>query len=170
MKYSQILFIVLLAPVADFQAADAPATKPMIGTIPVAKMLFLRNSITLHGPASAIGWTGNWGMAASDQEKDYVHLLTAEIARNAGARPEIQVRNIADFERGHDGFEIEAIYKKELEFEADLAKLGRDEANVARSERKIEHAGVAAHPGDKGMRAIADALDSAILKTSKQGD
>ncbi len=32
----------------------------------------------------------------------------------------------------------------------DLKDLDKDEANFARSERKIEHAGVAAHPGDKG--------------------
>ena len=44
----------------------------------------------------------------------------------------------------------------------DIAKLGSDETNAARAERKIEHAGVAGHPGDKGMRAIADALFIAI--------
>ena len=40
----------------------------------------------------------------------------------------------------------------------DLGKLGIDPANSARSERRIEHAGVAGHPGDKGMAAIADEL------------
>ena len=44
----------------------------------------------------------------------------------------------------------------------DIGKLGSDEANYARSERKFEHAGVAGHPGDKGMLAIADKLWSAI--------
>ena len=46
----------------------------------------------------------------------------------------------------------------------DNDKLGGDESNYARSERKIEHAGVAGHPGDKGMQAIADTLWSAIQK------
>ena len=46
----------------------------------------------------------------------------------------------------------------------DNCKLGGDESNYARSERKIEHAGVAGHPGDKGMQAIADTLWSAIQK------
>jgi hypothetical protein len=48
----------------------------------------------------------------------------------------------------------------------DIGALGKDEANYARSERKIAHAGVANHPGDRGMQAIADAL-LAALKNQK---
>ncbi len=35
------------------------------------------------------------------------------------------------------------------------------------AERKIEHAGVAGHPGDKGMKAIADELFAAIRQESR---
>ena len=52
----------------------------------------------------------------------------------------------------------------------DISKLGFDEANFARAERKIEHAGVAGHPGDKGMKALADALWNAIQKQSESRD
>ena len=41
--------------------------------------------------------------------------------------------------------------------------LGRDAANAARSERSFKHDGVAGHPGDKGMKALADAIVKAVL-------
>lgn len=215
----------------------SPVT-PRIGSLPAAKVLFLGNSITLHGPAPAIGWTGNWGMAASAEHLDYVHLLTAGIAATSGVQPEIMVRNIADFERGYDTYNVKESLKSELEFQADIiivavgenvselttdeakakyttacsgllhdlqehgapalfvrgsfwpnsvkddamreaaqgaeatfvdiAALGLDETSMARSERRIEHAGVASHPGDKGMKAIADAILAAIKTRAGQ--
>jgi Tol biopolymer transport system component len=201
-------------------------------------LLFLGNSITLHGPAPDIGWTGNWGMAATSQDRDYVHVLTSRLAA-VGPRPEIRVKNIADFERGYGDFDIETRLADELAFGAeiivlaigenvadpatedaraafsdacvrllsalgrggqarvfvrgsfwphpvkdgilreaaartgaafvDISALGRDERHAARSERTIEHAGVAAHPGDLGMQAIAEALYAA-MEQPRQSD
>jgi lysophospholipase L1-like esterase len=219
---------------ASADPAAQAAAELHVGSLPVGKVLFLGNSITLHGPAPKIGWNGNWGMAASTQEKDYVHLLLEQIAKSAGGKPAVMVKNIADFERKLMDFDLKEGLKQELAFEADLiivaigenaaalktdedkakyreafskllaelkkhgrptlvvrssfwaepakdqimkqaceeaggvfvdnSKLGSDESNFARSERKIEHAGVAGHPGDKGMQSIADALWSAIEK------
>ena len=42
--------------------------------------------------------------------------------------------------------------------------LGRNAANAARAERSFTHDGVAGHPGDKGMKALADAIVQAVLK------
>lgn len=42
--------------------------------------VFIGNSITRHGPAPTIGWTGNWGMAASAAEKDYVQQVAQQLA------------------------------------------------------------------------------------------
>ena len=217
------------------QAGDEAELR--VGKLHVGKVLFLGNSITLHGPAPKIGWNGNWGMAASAQEKDYVHLLLTRIAKSAGGKPVVMARNIADFERGFADFKVQEGLKEALAFEADLiivaigenvaalptdaakaryaaafsnllaelkkcgrptllvrsqfwanpakdeimkracadaggifvdnSQLGRDESNYARAERKIEHAGVAGHPGDKGMQAIADALWNAIEKSAE---
>ena len=219
-------------------ASVAPPTEitTPAGKLQVRKVLFLGNSITLHGPAPQIGWTGNWGMAASTLEKDYVHLLMEQISQSTESKPESMVRNIADFERQHGGYNIQEGLKAELAFEADLVvvaigenvpaletedakakyraafsallaelkqhghptilvrscfwanpakdeimrpactevggvyidvgALGQVEANFARSERKFEHAGVAGHPGDRGMQAISDELWKAITKQS----
>jgi hypothetical protein len=171
-------------------------------------------------------------MAASAAEKDYVHLVTAGLAPAPAAPPKTMVRNIADFERNYENYDIGKELQEVLAFEAplvfvaigenveeptseeaqtkfeaavvrlleqlkrrgkpkifvrssfwpsavkdglmrkasmqagatfiDISALGSQEANAARSERKFEHAGVAAHPGDRGMQAIADALLAAV--------
>ncbi len=47
----------------------------------------------------------------------------------------------------------------------DISALCRDENNFARSERSFENRFVAAHPGDRGMAAIASAIWEQINKT-----
>ncbi len=44
-----------------------------------------------------------------------------------------------------------------------IGALSSDESNYARSEREYSDPGVAAHPGDKGMSAIANAMLQAVL-------
>ena len=56
------------------------------------KILILGNSITHHGPAESIGWKGNWGMAASEADSDYVHILRREL------KDTIIAKNIAYWE------------------------------------------------------------------------
>ncbi len=196
------------------------------------KVLFLGNSITKHGPKADIDWSGNWGMAATAEVNDYVHLVTKALTEKAGAAPEVMVKNIADFERAYSGYDVAAKLKDAIEFKADLiilaigenvpglktaedktkleasvttllnalkaerkptilvrscfwanaakdealqqactavggiyvniSSLSKDEANYGRSERPYKHAGVANHPGDKGMAAIAAALVKAV--------
>ncbi len=241
----QAALIVLISALGSMnvQAQDTNAEAQLnsgvdlkIGSLSVNRILFLGNSITLHAPAANIGWTGNWGMAASSEDKDFVHLLTEQIAKAAGGKPKIMVRNIADFERGFETFDIQERLKEELAFRPELVILAIgencatpdsdeaknafsnamtnlfktiekngnpkvfvrsqfwaepikdgllkaatlkhehvwvdlkdliDESCYARSERKIEHAGVAGHPGDKGMQVIADAIMKAIVSHSR---
>lgn len=185
------------------------------------RVLVLGNSITRHGPAPKIGWTGDWGMAASAEEKDFVHLLLLGLGS-----PDFRAKNIADFERMPD-YDVQERLKGEWSFKptlvivaigenvsdapafksrlpklleaakatgarlvvrscfwadatkdailreacaaaggtfVDLSALSKDESLYARSERSFDNAGVAAHPGDKGMRAIADAILAALKK------
>ena len=198
------------------------------------KVLFLGNSITKHGPSKKVDWSGNWGMAASAADKDFVHLVANSLSKTAGDSPKTMIENIATFERQYATYDVGKMMEKYREFGPDLVivaigenvpplkteeeaeqfgaslgklfkglkqggnptivvrscfwangpkdkvlreaceevdgifvdigSLGKDESNYARSERDYSHAGVAAHPGDKGMQAIADAIVEAIEK------
>lgn len=200
--------------------------------VPFKKVLFLGNSITKHGPKADIDWSGNWGMAASAEAKDYVHVFTASLVQKQGSAPEILVKNIADFERSHQGYDFAAKLKEAIDFQADLillaigenvpalktaeenaqfqadvtallksiqgnrkptilvrscfwadaakegalrgacdavsgvyvdiSALGKDKSHFGKAEREFKNAGVANHPGDKGMAAIAEALMTAL--------
>jgi hypothetical protein len=218
-----------------FRISMFPVTaEPEVKAQAVRRILFLGNSITLHGPNTNIGWTGNWGMAASSKDKDYVHLVTRELAEHTGAQPQIMVRNIADFERNYATYDVDGRMKDLFAFDPDLVVLaigenvpaltsesdkakfkagvlsilrcahaqrhplvvvrscfwadaakdemlrqacqeaeaifvnagpiGGEAANAARSERNIAHGGVAGHPGDRGMKALADAILQVVLQ------
>jgi hypothetical protein len=64
----------------------------------INRVLILGNSITKHSPKPEVGWVGDWGMAASSQEKDYVHILKHEFKKYS---PEsiVEIRTISEFER-----------------------------------------------------------------------
>jgi alpha-galactosidase len=65
------------------------------------RLLFLGNSITWHPPAPEVFWEGDWGMAASCREADYVHRLAALLTARTGQPPVTRVENIAAFERAY---------------------------------------------------------------------
>lgn len=227
------LFVVALAScLAVNGQAEPNGVQGAEGKPAMKRVLILGNSITHHGPSEKVSWTGNWGMAASCAEKDYVHLLIDGLTERLGERPETMVKNIASFEREYATFDIEKGLRKEIDFApdtvvlaiaenvpapktpeeqksfrdalvrllgalkaksnptfyvrssfwanstkddilkdvcnefggvfVDIGALGKDEKNFARSEREYEHKGVAAHPGDRGMKAIADAILNAM--------
>lgn len=60
-------------------------------------VLILGNSITHHLPSPAIGWYGNWGMAASSRDKDFVHIL-ADRFKEERSDAVVNFRNIGDYE------------------------------------------------------------------------
>ena len=209
-----------------------------IGKLRINKLLVLGNSVALHGPAPQIGWTGNWGMAASSRDRDFAHVLHSQVCKATQGEPQLLVLNLADFERKQTDFDFEQGLKEPIAFEADvvivgvganapaletpeakqryraafeqllsrvkqtdsttllvrgefwpdpakeqimrevcekvggtyvpLKDLNKDPANLGSADQKFEHAGVAGHPGDRGMKLIADELWKAIDKISKK--
>jgi hypothetical protein len=113
--------LILAAALATWIAPRANAAGDvMFHNVKASRILFLGNSITLHGSAPAIGWEGNWGMAASARDRDYVHLVVRAISQAAGKEPETLVANISRFEREFESYDIDAELKTELEFHPDL--------------------------------------------------
>lgn len=186
------------------------------------RIVFVGNSITRHGVKEDIGWFHDFGMAASAEEKDYVHIVAAGVREKEDAAFciaqvaswETDFKNgsahFADFEAVRD-FEADVIimrciencqvseeemecfkteYKRLIDYfnptgkaevllttsfwhhPADkmieaaatetgyplipLGDLGEDDAMKAIG--LFEHGGVANHPGDAGMAAIAQRI------------
>ena len=193
------------------------------------RVMFVGNSMTLHGIRPEIGWYGEWGMAASTKHADYVHLLEEDI-KAIDPDSSFCICQVAEWEVNYkEGSACLPQYESARNFGADLivlrfienvptngydsnvfvqeldglvnylngtgkAKLiittgfwkhpGDNDIRVYANEKGItcvelgdlgedkqmkavglfEHRGVANHPGDKGMRAIADRIMKAIVE------
>ena len=201
-------------------------TKTYRGAEGAFRVLFLGNSITVHGPAPQIGWAHNHGMAASCDENDYVHIVVRTLQERY---PDLSycVTNVGQWELNywdenvlHSFAEAKAFHAdlviirlgenvrpehlREYDFSVafsrfvryfrgersrvvctnlfweheavdvairnecdacgatfvDIADLGYADENKALGE--YAHPGVAMHPNDRGMRAIAERILSAI--------
>lgn len=190
------------------------------------KVLFLGNSITVHERAPQIGWDHNWGMAASREANDYVHLVLRGLGEGYGAlnyciadvgtwelkywdgellnsfsaardfRPDLVIvrlgENVNRAMFGEYNFaghfaaflryfhtpgselvvtglfweheETEQMIRREAEKEGGkfvvLSDLGYRNENKALGQ--YAHPGVALHPNDRGMRAIAERILAAV--------
>jgi len=204
-KFVVLLFICLfLSACADFHSQVMPQKE---------KVIFIGNSITKHPPAPDIGWNGNFGMAASSEETDYVHIVSNKLSAN------FKAFNLADWERNYSNYDLSELNKYVGWADIVIIKLGENVTNfqpdfdkyfekllkqlncdntfvvstwwenpqLNQSMRQItlannfnwvqlpEHdttynannfqdPGVATHPGDKGMKLIADSILTAIGK------
>jgi hypothetical protein len=74
---------------ASFIAID----KEKIGHI--KNVLIMGNSIVRHPPLPEIGWSNNWGMAASSIDSDFVHILKRKLSPY---NVNLVYDNYADFE------------------------------------------------------------------------
>lgn len=85
------------------------------------RVLFVGNSITRHGIKPDIGWHGDWGMAASAEDKDYVHRVVAALEEKFGAISWCVAQGAA-WERGfwEDEALLDAHFAPARDFAADL--------------------------------------------------
>ena len=105
------------------------------------RIAFVGNSITLHQPLPEIGWTNNWGMAASAAEKDYVHLVADGIAAKTGRRPSVMVRNLATFERGYRTVDAGSLLADVVAFRPEyvVVALGENVPDLATEEDRLAY-------------------------------
>ena len=124
---------------AEMNAAkDVAAASCVKGGV---RVLFLGNSITLHGSLPKIGWTNVWGMAASAREKDYVHLVTRGIEAKTGRKADLRVRNLADFERNFRTWSPAENLKAEVAFNPDylVIALGENAPNLPTQDDRLAY-------------------------------
>lgn len=102
------------------QLKDAPSCYTLNPDGKGIRVLFVGNSITLHGIAEQIGWNHFCGMAASAPEKDYVHLCMNAFL-NYDSEATFAIAQIADWEREFkNGSELLDNYKVCRDFNADV--------------------------------------------------
>lgn len=193
------------------------------------RIMFVGNSMTLHGVLPEIGWYNEFGMAASSKEKDYVHLLEANI-KKVNSEAAFCICQVASWESNYkNGSEKLSLYDEARKFCADVIILrfienvkkedydadvflrefdilvkhldGTGNAKIVittgfwrhpgdndirtyaqkkgipcvelgdlgeKDEMKavglFEHSGVANHPGDAGMKSIADRIMTVLIR------
>ena len=84
------------------------------------RVMFIGNSITLHGVLESIGWHGFWGMAASAKENDYVHILMNKISEK---HPDAAfcICQVAKWERNYKkGSSLHHLFENARNFDADI--------------------------------------------------
>ena len=64
------------------------------------KVMAYGNSILKHEPNESLGWKGNWGMAASSEDKDYIHRLISMLGDKYGKNNVslVSCKNVSSFE------------------------------------------------------------------------
>ena len=107
----RILLIFFLIPTTAFTSSKCEATgngNRLEKKNEVKTVLILGNSIVHHAPKPEIGWYGNWGMAASAEDSDFVHLLIRDI-HQIDPSVKVKYKNIADFERNFDAYSLSGL-------------------------------------------------------------
>ena len=87
------------------------------------KVLFVGNSITRHEPNEEIGWLHDWGMAASDIAKDYVHVTIDLIEKKLGRPVNYCIVHLSRWEKNYWDDSILSDFKDARDYAADIVVL-----------------------------------------------
>lgn len=83
------------------------------------KIMFIGNSVTLHGRLESIGWYGNWGMAASELKKDYVHVFIDGVVEKY-PDAEFCLVQASNWERNYKNFDYDSDFSDAKDFKPDI--------------------------------------------------
>ncbi len=156
------------------------------------RILFVGNSITLHGYRPEIGWHGEWGMAASAKEKDYVHLVMTK-TKETDPDAAFGICQVASWESHHEEGESHFTkYEAAREFCADIIILrfiencpkdSFDKENFLKEARKLVSfldkdkkaafvvtTGFWRHPGDGALKEFAQELSAPLVELGDLGE
>ena len=155
------------------------------------RVMFMGNSMTLHGIKEDIGWHGEWGMAASAPEKDYVHCLMRAI-KGATSDPTFCICQVAAWESSYkDGREFFPRYENAMQFRPDILVMRYIEncpkadfdPEIFKAESKlllsklckegtqvILTTGFWRHPGDDAIRELAKEMDLPLVELGDLGE
>jgi len=105
----------------------------------VSNVLILGNSITFSAANSKVGWFGNWGMAASKPELDYVHLLTAKF-KDLNPQCIVTAKNISRFEREYLTYNYQKDFKEFQDLHPDLIimRIGENIEQIGLDQAKLD--------------------------------
>ena len=119
------------------------------------RVLFFGNSITLHAPKPDIGWNHNWGMAASAEEKDYVHLVVKGLRERYGDIA-YTIASVGDFERGYWKEDALTPFKGVKDFHADTV--------IFRFGENIRREDLESHPLFEHLKAFVEYFAQEVKK------
>lgn len=122
------------------------------------RVLFFGNSITRHEPNASLGWHGDWGMAASSREKDFVHLIVAELDKKYGKVDYCIAQGSAwEFNYRNSTETLKKFYSEARDFDAEIIVI-----RIGENVTAAKHLEVSCKP------AFAEAVDFLVGKSAEK--
>ena len=115
MKKQGLVFLLVMTILScSKNSSEIPATD-----LKFSNVLILGNSITYSSSNPTVGWLGNWGMAASKEEFDFVHLLTKKfLEKNSSCT--VTAKYIGTFEVNYATYDFDTELKSYKDKKPDL--------------------------------------------------